>query len=98
MKIRLVDAARHEFDEAIDYYSKHSGSAVTSFIDAFEKAKTRLAAFPHAGAHIRPGSRRILIKRFPYMLVYRIEGDHIVVYALAHQRRRPGYWKKRLAP
>lgn len=96
MKIRLVDEARREFDEAVDYYLKHSNSAAVPFIDAFEEAKKRLSAFPNAGARIRPGSRRILVKRFPYMLVYRVEGGEIVVYAVAHQRRRPGYWRMRV--
>ena len=40
--------------------------------------------------------RRLLVKRFPYQLIYRVEGDEIVIYAVAHQKRRPGYWRKRI--
>ena len=40
--------------------------------------------------------RRLLVKRFPYQLIYRVEGDEIVIYAVAHQARRPGYCWKRL--
>jgi len=41
--------------------------------------------------------RRSLLSRFPYQIVYRVEGDTIRIYAFAHVKRRPGYWNKRLA-
>jgi toxin ParE1/3/4 len=39
----------------------------------------------------------LLIKRFPYQLIYRVEADTITVYAVAHLKRKPGYWRDRLA-
>lgn len=96
MRIRLVDKARREFDLALDFYLRRSPSAAAAFIDAFESAKIQIAAFPSSGAAVPPGARRILLGQFPYKLVYRIEGDEIVVYAVAHQRRKPGYWRRRV--
>jgi toxin ParE1/3/4 len=43
------------------------------------------------------GLRRYLFHRFPYMLVYRETGAVILVIAVAHARRRPGFWKERLS-
>ena len=40
--------------------------------------------------------RRLLLKVFPYRIIYRVEGEEIVVYAVAHVRRRPGYWRQRV--
>jgi len=40
-------------------------------------------------------TRRILLRRFPYQIVYRLKPDGIVVVAVAHLKRRPGYWKSR---
>jgi mRNA-degrading endonuclease RelE of RelBE toxin-antitoxin system len=48
-------------------------------------------------SHAHPLWRRLSLKVFPYRIIYRIEGSEIVVYALAHVRRRPGYWRKRIA-
>jgi plasmid stabilization system protein ParE len=42
------------------------------------------------------GTRRFLLRRFPYSVIYRIEPAKIVIVAVAHGRRRPGYWKDRL--
>ena len=47
------------------------------------------------GVHGVRGTRSFLLRRFPFALVYRIEPDVLRVIALAHQRRRPNYWRKR---
>ena len=41
-------------------------------------------------------TRRIVLRRFPYLDIYRIESDRIVIVAVAHTSRRPGYWRDRL--
>jgi len=41
------------------------------------------------------GTRRFLLHRFPFSIVYRLKGDVIEVVAIAHAKRRPGYWKRR---
>jgi hypothetical protein len=38
----------------------------------------------------------VLLKIFPYQLIYRVDGDEIRVFAVAHVRRRPGHWRRRL--
>jgi len=40
--------------------------------------------------------RRVLMQRFPFSVYYEVANDHIRVVAVAHQHRKPGYWKKRL--
>ena len=45
---------------------------------------------------IEPEIRRCLIARFPYGLIYGIDGDTIVVVAVAHLHRRPRYWIDRI--
>ena len=54
-----------------------------------------LETYPEMGTPRNHGTRRILLARFPFDLVYIIEAESIVILALAHQRRRPGYWKGR---
>lgn len=50
---------------------------------------------PGMGATYEFGTRRIVLPRFPYSVVYEVHADHIVIVAVAHQRRRPGYWRDR---
>jgi hypothetical protein len=41
------------------------------------------------------GTRRLLLQRFPFSIIYRVESTWVLVVAIAHQRRRPGYWRRR---
>jgi plasmid stabilization system protein ParE len=66
------------------------------FIAAFEAAVIRIAQTPQAWPPVGATLRRCLLTTFPYQLIYRIEGDTIRIFALAHQRQRPGYWHKRV--
>jgi hypothetical protein len=44
----------------------------------------------------RLGTRRLVLRRFPFAIVYRLAGEFVLVLAIAHMRRRPGYWRGRL--
>lgn len=55
-----------------------------------------MTEFPKASPVVSGTVRRCLLTRFPYRLVYRVEGEKIVIYAVAHQSRRPGYWRTRI--
>lgn len=98
MRIRLEAAADDELaaaTAAIDDARDGHGVPFRADVDAAGK---QLAEFPRSGQILRGDFRRILLKRFPYQLIYRIEGNEIVIYAVAHQKRRPGYWRKRAPP
>lgn len=56
----------------------------------------RALAAPSEGAPLAGGRRRLLLDRFPYVLIYRpLPGGGVRVLAVAHGRRRPGYWRHR---
>ncbi|MHB0958931.1 MAG: hypothetical protein ACYC0X_26630 [Pirellulaceae bacterium] len=42
------------------------------------------------------GTHRYLMKRFPFVVIYRVTTDRIEIVAIAHGRRKPGYWKRRM--
>ncbi len=52
---------------------------------------------PYSGAPYEAETRRKLLQRFPYSLIYLVEknGNHILIVAVMHQRRKPGYWHER---
>lgn len=60
-----------------------------------EHAVSLIREFPDAGALVGPKPRRVLVARFPYAVVYRRDPARVVIIAVAHQRRRPGYWRLR---
>ena len=96
MRIRLLPAASIELDAAANWYATHAGRAVArSFIAAYEEAATLVAANPEIGAPGLTGVRKLPMRTFPYLVVYRLHQDHVAVIAVAHQRRRPGYWANR---
>ena len=96
MRIRLELEASEELSAATAYLDAQSPGLGDEFVAAVSVAGKQLQDFPLSGQKIGRGTRRVLIRRFPYQLIYRVEGDEIVIYAVAHQKRRPGYWRKRL--
>ena len=51
-----------------------------------------LAEFPVSGAEILPGIRKHVLQKFRYSLIYTVEEDCLLILAVAHHSRRPGYW------
>ena len=89
-------AAAQETDEAYDWYAVRDLSAAHAFREELRHAVDAVAqnpiTWPRHGRHVR----RYVFPRFPFSLVYRMRGDEIEVIAVAHGRRRPGYWRSRL--
>lgn len=96
MQVRLHPAARVELDEAAEWYALWAGQRVASeFVSAYDEVRSRVVEYPQIGTPGAAGTRKLRFRGFPHSLVYRLGEDHIVIVAIAHQRRRPGYWGKR---
>lgn len=97
MNHRFAPAARRELLEATQWYLADGGPAVAEQFEwAVRRALDLLRLMPKLGKPNYPGVRTWAMKRFPYTLAYRIDGEVITVVALAHQSREPGYWAGRL--
>ena len=66
------------------------------FIRTVQATYERLLEFPRRGTPLGRRLRRVLVPKFPYGLLYRVEPDRIYILAVTHLRRRPGYWRHRL--
>jgi len=66
------------------------------FIAEVERVVERLSDFPEHGKPYLAGTRRMLLARFPYSVVYLSDADSIQIVAIAHHRRKPGYWRTRM--
>jgi hypothetical protein len=85
--------AAREFVEARRRYARVDPLIEARFVAAVRAAVQRIDTNPHLGSLIRGPHRWVRIKRYPYLLIYEEIGPDLVrVYAVAHVRRRPGYW------
>ena len=87
-----------EVEAAVAWYAERSPSAAVAFITELERAVEAISESPDRWPIFHEGCRRFLLRRFPYFLVYREQAGFIEIVAVAHGRRRPGYWRPRTSP
>jgi len=88
--------ARAELREAARFYDDRAAELGDEFVAEVERAFRVIAERPAAGSPVLGGRRRVLLRRFPYAVVYReLPAGGIRVLAVGHLRRRPGYWRGR---
>jgi plasmid stabilization system protein ParE len=96
MNYRLHPEAASDLREAAEYYRERAGAALAqAFLTEFENSIQLLLQHPLLGAPWLQGKRRLVMHRFPYTVVYFVAEQEIRVLAVAHQSRRPGYWRRR---
>ena len=88
-------AAKEEFLAAIDFYNESVPGLGAEFAAEIEAAVDRVEAFPKMWPEVSFETHRCLARRFPYALLYAIEKDQIIIYAVMHTKRDPDYWKNR---
>ena len=88
-------SARAELDESAIFYESRLGGLGTRFVASVEEAVGRIADSPAAGAPLDGEYRKRIVAGFPFSVIYRVWEDHVFIMAVAHQHRRPGYWRRR---
>ena len=96
MSIRLLEPAQIELDEAISWYAEQALGLGDAFLIEALKTLRLIEQFPQAWHPLTSEIRRCRLRRFPYSMVYTQDGPGILVLAIAHQHRKPDYWKTRL--
>jgi len=102
VRVRFHPGAASDLTSAGDWYELQMpglgadlADEVDRALDAIAERPTAWPLWPEIGEGV--GVRRFLLARFPFAVGYVIEGSEVVVLAVAHLRRRPGYWLERLA-
>lgn len=96
MKLIVLDAAQAELEEAQAYYLQHATPGVAeAFIADYESGARRIIQFPMLGTPASRNLRVFPMRHFPYSIIYQATAETITIRAVAHQRRRPGYWAGR---
>lgn len=88
--------AEAEFVSTARYYEDQAEQLGLEFISSVQGTVRRILEYPESGRPFGRRLRRVLVPKFPFGLLYRVEPQHIVIVAVAHLHRRPGYWRPRI--
>jgi plasmid stabilization system protein ParE len=93
--LRVHSQAQEEINEAFDWYFKRSLEAAKGFLGEVGRCLARIASGPRLYPLFTKGTRRAVMRDFPYSVIFREKDEAILIIAVAHAKRRPGYWRRR---
>src|SRR5689334_18117219 len=88
--------AMEDFAEAYAWYAAHGPRLARYFATEVDRGVQLLREAPGRWIPKKGRYGRLLLRRFPFTLFYTFDGTEVTILAVAHQKRRPGYWKKRV--
>lgn len=94
--IQIHPAALEEAEAATDWYAERSPRAAVGFLKELEGSIRQISERPEQFPEFEFGTRRIMLRKFPFLLVFRETESTVEIIAIAHGRRRPGYWRDRI--
>ena len=92
----FLSPAEKEMLEASEYYERQASGLGIEFLAEVQRTVHGIVENPGAGPVVRQPLRRRLLLGFPFSILYRVDTHEIVIIAVMHLRRRPGYWAARL--
>lgn len=95
MRFFFHEAAEAELDEAVDYYEGCRSGLGLEFAEEVFATIQRITEFPRSGLALSANTRRCLVNRFPFAVVYQVARHQVRIVAIAAHQRRPGYWRDR---
>jgi plasmid stabilization system protein ParE len=93
--LEILPAALAEAEDAAAWYAERDPRVAARFAAELETALQRVTEAPQRWPTYLHGTRRVRLTRFPYLVAYREDPTRILVVAIAHAKRKPGYWKTR---
>jgi len=95
MRLEFHAEALAELQSAAEYYESRQAGLGVRFLDVVGEALERITRDPIAWAPADDDVRRCLTRVFPFAILYTIEPEFILILAIAHLAREPGYWASR---
>ena len=97
MKVTFLKIAEAELDDAFEYYESVQSGLGFRFLTEVELSKARIQQFPFSYEEIGKYSRRCLVQKFPYGIIYQYTElkNEILIVAVSHLHRIPDYWSDR---
>jgi plasmid stabilization system protein ParE len=100
MTVRFHPDAAAELDAAAEWYENEQPALGEVFLTEIFRAAAAIEESPSAWATFGKSRRvrRFVLARFPFAILYQLDGSSVVILAIAHTRRRPNYWRARRLP
>jgi len=95
-EIVIHEGAEEDLNAAAQYYESRETNLGEEFLKELTLTFLRIRERPLTYSTLFDEYHRCLLTRFPYGVVYRVEEERVLVFAVAHLRRRPGYWRARV--
>jgi plasmid stabilization system protein ParE len=95
IKAAFEPEARSELRQSARWYNSRRSGLGLEFLAEIRRSLDAILESPGRWPMLTKASRRYRLDRFPYWIVYQEKDDYIRILAIAHQSRRPGYWRKR---
>lgn len=96
MRFYFHPRADREFDEAVRYYEDCQPGLGLDFAKEVYATIERIAAYPDAWAEMSKNTRRCLMSRFPFGVVFQVKSGMLRIIAVTNLHRRPDYWNDRI--
>lgn len=101
MTLRLLSEAEDEARDAAQWYEDRQAGLGDRFLAALAKGMDKIERGPRRHRQVAQAPegrevRRVLLDRFPYAVVFEVRAEELLVVAVAHTKRRPGYWRDRI--
>jgi plasmid stabilization system protein ParE len=94
--IRIQFQAQEEINQAFDWYFKRNPEAASAFLTEIGASLAQIAAHPQLYSIYTMNTRRCVLAKFPYSVIYKEKDEVILIVAVAHAKRRPAYWRGRI--
>lgn len=85
-----------EFDEAVQYYDERQHGLGLEFAEEVYSTISRISEYPDAWSPMSKNTRRCLVSRFPFGVIFQVKNGMLRIIAVANLHRRPNYWKDRI--
>ncbi len=95
MKAFFLPGAEQDLAEGVSFYDEASPDLGNLLIDEVEQTLAHILQNPQIGRREHGPTRSFPLRRFPYDIIYLVESERVVVVAVAHHRRGPGFWLER---
>ena len=95
IRTELLPAAHEELLEAFEWYLSRSEQAADNFLAEVSRGMAVVARAPEIWPRFSENTRRYPLHRYPFSLLFRFQAGVVTIVAVAHQKRRPGYWRDR---
>ncbi|MCK9209400.1 MAG: type II toxin-antitoxin system RelE/ParE family toxin [Ignavibacteriaceae bacterium] len=96
MHVVFIEPASLELDDAIEYYNLQSPGLGEKFLDEVLETIEIISRFPKLWSQNTTNTRKAVLRKFPFNLIYAKLEDEIYIIAVAHQNREPEYWINRI--